>query len=112
MRRPLFSVAAASLLLAGVGLAHAQSTTTTTTSTWTTGDGTVIQNDSTTRHYQSFNDPSWQPSVGAQLPPNATLYPLPETVHVPTPDQYSYSIINNQPVVVQRTTRQVVHTWD
>ncbi|MGA3004510.1 MAG: DUF1236 domain-containing protein [Acetobacteraceae bacterium] len=111
MRRPLFSVAAASMFLAGVGLVHAQSTTTTTT-TWTNGDGTVIRNESTTHHYQSFSDPSWQPGVGAELPPSATLYPLPPTIHVPTPDLYSYSIINNEPVVVERSTRRVVHTWD
>jgi hypothetical protein len=112
MRRPLFSVAAAAMLLAGVGLAHAQSTTTTTTTTWTNNDGTVMEHDSTTRHYQSFSDPSWHASVGVALPPDATLYPLPETIQVPMPQQYSYSIVNNQPVVVERTTRKVVHTWD
>ena len=111
MTRPLFSVAAASLILAGVGMAHAQTTTTTTT-TWSNGDSTVIRNDSTTRHYQSFSDPNWHASVGTALPPSATLYPLPETIHVPSPQHYSYSIINNEPVVVERTTRKVVHTWE
>jgi hypothetical protein len=112
MRRPLFSVAAASMLLAGVGLAQAQSTTTTTTTTWTNDDGSVMRNESTTQHYQSFSDPSWQASLGAELPPDATLYPLPPTIHVQTPEQYSFSIINNEPVVVERTTRRVVHSWD
>lgn len=111
MRRSLFSVAAACMLLAGVGLANAQSTTTTTT-TWTNSDGTVIRNESTTRHYQSYSDPNWHANVGAELPPNATLYPLPNTVQVPSAGQYSYSIVNNQPVVVERTTRRVVHTWE
>jgi hypothetical protein len=100
------------VLLAGVGLAYGQPSTTTTTTTWSNGDGTVMRNESTTRHYESFRDPSWQPSVGAELPPNATLYPLPETIRVPSPQQYSYSIINNEPVVVERTTRRVVHTWE
>jgi hypothetical protein len=112
MRRALFSVAAASMLLAGVGLANAQSTTTTTTTTWTNSDGSVMRNESTTNHYQSYSAPNWQASLGAELPPDATLYPLPPTINVPTPEQYSYSIINNEPVVVERTTRRVVHTWD
>ena len=112
MRGPLFSVAAAFMILAGVGLAQAQSMTTTTTTTWTNDDGTVMRNESTTHHYQSFSDPNWQASLGAELPPNATLYPLPPTIQVPMPEQYSYSIINNEPVVVERTTRRVVHTWD
>jgi hypothetical protein len=113
MRRPLFSIAAASVLLAGVGAAYAQTTTTTTT-TWSNDDGTLMRNYSTTRHYESFNDPAWHPSVGAELPSNATVYPLPDTVHVPPADadHYSYGIINNEPVVVERTTRKVVHTWN
>jgi hypothetical protein len=40
------------------------------------------------------------------------MYPLPETMKVPSADRYSYSIINNQPVVVERTTRKVVHSWE
>jgi Protein of unknown function (DUF1236) len=111
MRRPVFSIAAASMLMAGVGLAYGQSTTTTTT-TWSNGDGTVMRNYSTTRHYQSFNDPAWRPDVGENLPSNAAVYPLPDTMHVPSAEHYSYGIINNQPVVVERTTRKVVHTWD
>jgi hypothetical protein len=45
------------------------------------------------------------------LPQAVTVSPLPPTVQVPSPDSYSYSIVNNQPVVVDRTTRQVVHVW-
>ncbi len=45
------------------------------------------------------------------LPETVTVYPLPATVVAPTPGAYSYSIINNQPVVVETTTRKVVHTW-
>ena len=109
MKRPVLSIAAASMIMAGVGLAYGQSTTTTT---WSNGDGTVLRNYSTTRHYQAFNDPAWRPDVGEELPNNATVYPLPDTMHVPSAERYSYSIINNQPVVVERTTRKVVHTWD
>ena len=109
MRKSVFSIATASVFLAGVGLASAQSSTTTTT--WTNDQGSAITQYSTTQHYKSFSDPSMNPSVGMALPNTVTVYPLPQTLNVPNADEYSYSIINNHPVVVERTTRQVVHTW-
>jgi hypothetical protein len=111
MRRPLLAIAATSMLLAGAGVASAQMTSSTTT-TWTNEEGSGLREYSTTRHYQTYADPSWHPRVGVELPSSASLYPLPETMHVPSAERYSYSIINNQPVVVERTTRKVVHTWD
>ena len=61
--------------------------------------------------YQSFSEPSLQPQVGMELPSSVQVYPLPETMQVQEPQRYSYTIINNAPVVVERTTRRVVHTW-
>jgi hypothetical protein len=110
MKKSLFSIVTASVFLAGVGLASAQSSTTTTT-TWTNDQGPAITQYSTTQHYKSFSDPSMNPSVGMALPNTVTVYPLPQTLNVPDADEYSYSIINNHPVVVERTTRKVVHTW-
>ena len=112
MRKSLFSIAAASLLVAGVGMAQAQTSSTTTTTTWSSDEGTGLRDYSTTRHYQSYNEPTWHAQVGSELPNDVTMYPLPDTMHVPSADRYSYSIINNQPVVVERTTRKVVHTWE
>lgn len=112
MRRPLLPVLAAAMLAAGVGVAAAQSSTTTTTTTWSSDEGTGLRQYSETRHYQSYADPSWHATVGAELPSAAPLYPLPDTMHVPSASSYSYSIVNNEPVVVERTTRKVVHTWD
>ena len=110
MRKSLFSIVTASVLLAGVGIASAQTTTTTTT-TWTTDQGTTIRDYSTTQKYGSFTDPNLKPNIGMELPSTVTLYPLPETMNVPQPQMYSYSIINEQPVIVERTTRKVVHVW-
>jgi hypothetical protein len=110
MRRSLFTIVTASVLLAGSGLAAAQTTTTTTT--WTTDHGTAIREYSTTQKYTSFSDPALKPNVGLVLPGTVTLYPLPETMKVPLADTYSYSIINDRPVVVERTTRKVIHTWE
>jgi hypothetical protein len=111
MRKSLFSIVTASVFLAAVGLASAQTTTTSTTTTWTNDQGPMIQQYSTTKHYSSFSDPNLQPNVGIALPGAVTLYPLPETMKVPDADSYSYAIINDRPVVVERTTRKVVHTW-
>jgi integral membrane sensor domain MASE1 len=108
MRKSLFSIVTASALVAGAGLAVAQTSTTTTT-TWTPQQGTAITQYSTTQHYQSFSQPGV--TVGAVLPQTVTVYPLPPSVEVPSPNSYSYTIVNNQPVVVDRTTRQVVHVW-
>lgn len=111
MNKSLFSIVAASAFLVSVGLASAQPTTTTTTTTWTPEQGTAITTYSTTQKYTSFSDPALNPTVGMALPPTVTIYPLPDTVNVVPADRYSYSIINDHPVAVERTTRQVVHTW-
>lgn len=110
MRNSLLSLATASALVVSIGVAAAQQTTTTTT-TWTNDDGAVIRQYSTTQHYAPVTDPAFNATVGVAVPDSVTLYPLPSTIQVQNPDRYSYSIINNHPVVVERTTRRVVHTW-
>lgn len=113
MRKSLLSIATASALLAGVGLASAQTATTTTTSMeWTKDQGTTITEYSKSKSYSSVNDPSLKTTMGMELPGTVTLYPLPETMKVPNADTYRYGIINNHPVVVESTTRKVVHSWD
>ncbi len=112
MRRSLISAVTGAVLLAGIGIASAQTTTTTKTTTWTTDQGTAIREYSTTKKYNSFSDPSLKPNVGTALPGTVTLYPLPETMKVPASETYSYGIVNDHPVVVERTTRKVIHTWD
>jgi len=111
MRRSLFSLVTASVLLTGAGLAAAQ-TTTSTTSTWTNDQATAITSYSTTQKYRSYAAPEFHATVGIELPQDAALYPLPETLKIPDADHYSYSIINDHPVIVERTTRKVVHSWD
>ncbi|MDB5393452.1 MAG: hypothetical protein JWM91_958 [Rhodospirillales bacterium] len=111
MNRSLFSIVTASAFLGGAGLGLAQTTTSSTT-TWTTDQGAAIREYSTTQHYNSVTDPDLKPNVGVVLPSTVTVYPLPETIKVPEADHYSYSIINNNPVILDRTTRTVVHTWD
>lgn len=109
MNKKLLSIVAATALLAGVGVASAQTTTTTTT--WTNDHGMRIREHSTMQKYAPIMDPALKPGVGIILPSTVTLHPLPSTITVPNADTYSYTIVNNQPVVVERTTRRVVHTW-
>ena len=111
MRKSLLSVATASMLLAGVGVVSAQTTTTTSTE-WTTDQGKTFTEYSTTKKYSSFMDPKLKPVVGMELPGTVTLYPLPDTMKVPSADRYKYGMINDHPVVVESTTRKVVHSWE
>ena len=106
------SLAAASLLLLSIGVASAQTTTTTTSTEWTKDQGAGFTEYSKTKSYKSVTDPSLKPTMGSELPASVTLYPLPETMKVPHADTYRYSIINDHPVVVESTTRKVVHSWD
>ena len=110
MNKSLLSIAAAVVLLAGVGVASAQTSTTTTT-TWTNAYGTQIREYSTTQKYDSYSDPAYKPQIGMALPGTVTVYPLPSTVVVPSRDTYSYGIINNNPVVIERDSRKVIHLY-
>jgi ABC-type nitrate/sulfonate/bicarbonate transport system substrate-binding protein len=107
------AVAAAFLSSAGVAAAQTDSTTTTTTTTsWSPDYGAQLNQYYATNGYAPITDPNVQVLVGAPLPPSVTFYPLPPTIRVPDADRYSYTVINRHPVVVDRTTRRVIHTWD
>jgi hypothetical protein len=102
---------AAAMLLAGTGIAGAQSRTTTTTTTWSNEQGTVLREYSTTKHYPSYNNQGASVVIGSTLPGAVTVYPLPGNIKVEQPDRYNYAIVNDHPVVVERQTRRVIHTW-
>jgi hypothetical protein len=102
--------ASAFAVLLSAGAACAQ-TTTTTTSTWSRDDGTALTQTYKTQNYTVVNQPDLRPEVGVALPGTITYYPLPSTINIPNREQYEYSVINNEPVVVEKTTRRVVHTW-
>src|SRR5262245_6966540 len=110
MRTLIISIATATAIVAGAASAQVASTTTTTT--WSNEYGTTIREYSKTQNYPSYSDPAYKPSVGVVIPEKVTVYNLPPTVTVPQAETYSYSIINNNPVVVERKTRKVIHTWE
>jgi hypothetical protein len=114
MKKSLLAIAVGTVLLAGAGIASAQTATataTTTTTTWTNEQGTVIREYSTTQKYKPYEDPSFKASIGTTLPGTYSVYPLPPTLTVPQRDTYSYTILNNQPVLVERDTRRIIHVW-
>jgi hypothetical protein len=111
MRKPLFSIVVAAALLSGAGYASAEVTTTTTTSSWTNEQGDLIREYSTTKNYTPVEDKAINVEVGQTLPSKVKVYSLPETVRVENPDKYSYVIVNDHPVVVERSSRKVVHLW-
>jgi hypothetical protein len=111
MRMSLLSAVAATMLVSAAGLASAQTSTTTTTTTWTPDQGAAITQYSTTKHYESYRDSKFNPTVGTELPTAVTVYPLPDTMKVERPERYSYGIVNDHNVIVDRTDRRVVHTW-
>ncbi|MGZ6218340.1 MAG: DUF1236 domain-containing protein [Vulcanimicrobiaceae bacterium] len=102
-------VAAAIVLSAGAAFAADVSTTTTTT--WTNEDGAMVRQQSVTKHYKPITDPSIEVREGAELPSKVEIYDLPETVKVPKRDDYSYVIVNDHPVVIEKRSRRVVHVW-
>jgi hypothetical protein len=111
VRKSLLSILAVSAIIIGtVGVASAQSTTT-ATSTWTTEQGSVFRDYSTTKKYKPFMDPAFHAEVGVALPGTVELYPLPEAMTIPNRENYSYSIVNGQPVVVERSSRKILHSW-
>jgi hypothetical protein len=112
VNKTLLSIATASVLMTGVGLASAQSETPSAPPSWSQSQGAMMTQYSTTKHYTSYMDPNMQPTVGMVLPDTVTVYELPDTMSGPAYTNYRYGMINNQPVVVETTTRKVVHTWN
>ena len=103
-------LAASALVIGAIGVASAQSTTS-ATSTWTSDQGSVFRDYSTTKKYEPFMDPAFHVEVGVALPGAVELYPLPEPLSLPNRENYSYSIVNGQPVVVERSSRKILHFW-
>ena len=108
MKRMFVAAALVAAPLAGFAQT---STTTTTTQTWTPDEGTALTQSWTANKYTSTTVQNFQPTVGVEVPATVTAYPLPEAVTVPDREQYSYTVIDGRPVVFEKTTRKVVHTW-
>ena len=106
-------------LLGGTTAALAQTTTTTTTTierrplTLSPQQRTVIYR-TVTRERRVVPAPDVEVRVGAAVPPSVVLSPLPETIYaeVPAVKPLRYFYVNNQLVLVDPTTSQVVEVID
>lgn len=111
MKRTLLSAVAAAVLISGSALAQS-ATTTTTTSTWTDEYGNMIRQESVTKKFDPIVDPKIEARVGATLPQTITVHPLPSTIRVEQPDRYAYVIVNDDPVIVEKSSRRVIHVYE
>jgi archaellum component FlaG (FlaF/FlaG flagellin family) len=109
MNKSHLAVAAVAVLLSGS--AFAAELTTTTTSTWTNEQGAMIREQSVVKHYNNVSDPKIETTIGTEVPTTVTMYALPETIKVPEPERYSYVIVNDHPVIVEKRTRRIIHAW-
>jgi len=111
MRKALLPLAVGIALLAEIGMAAAQPVAATPPA-WTDEQGVAIRTYAESQKNPPYYDPNIKLSVGMELPNNVTLYPVPETLKVPSSELYTYGVINDRTVVVDRGTRKVVHIWD
>ena len=110
------------LLLLGATAASAQSTTTTTTTIETRRDPITLTPQQRTVIYKTVKRPATVATVpaevivrrGAVIPPAVVLSPLPQTIYTDVPQlpQYKYFYVNNQLVLVDPLTSQVVDIID
>jgi hypothetical protein len=107
----MLSIAAASMLFAGVGIASAQNENASSPS-WTPAQGQTLITTYQTMHYAPYNDPALNPQMGVVLPETVHVYALPDSMNGAAYSSYSYGMINDHPVIVETTTRRVVHTWN
>lgn len=107
MRNSLLAVTAAALVASGLSFAA----DVTTTTTWSDDYGNIFREYSTTKHYEPVSDPKIEVKMGVAVPTSVKVYDLPETIKVPDRTRYSYVILNDHPVVVERKTRHIVHVW-
>jgi uncharacterized protein DUF1236 len=110
MRKVSLAVLAAVALAAGIGTAAAQSTTTVTTTTISPEQDTTIYR-TITREQVAVQPPppDWAPSVGIEVPAQVQLYNMPTTIDVPTVRSDRYTVVNGHVVLVDPSTRRVVH---
>jgi len=111
MNKSLLSLAAGWMLLAGAGIASAQSETPVAPS-WDANQGPMMTTHYSSMKYTSFKDPAMHPTVGMVLPDSVKVYALPDTMKSPTADRYQYGMVNDHPVVIESSSRKIVHTWN
>lgn len=102
------TLAGASMVLLSASLAIAQNET----PVWSQDQAPMLTQHWTTMKYSSYKDPAMKPTMGMELPKSVTTYDLPESMKMQNASRYRYGMVNDHPVVIESSTRKVVHTWD
>jgi hypothetical protein len=111
MKAYLRQSAAALVLVASIGVANAQTTVTTReTIQLTPAHRTTIYQTVTRQRPAVVVEPGVEVRVGARLPRTVQVYEMPDTIvtEVPTIKRYRYVHVNNQVVLVDPDTSEVV----
>lgn len=110
----LYSVAITVLLSATAGGATAQHHHDGDTPTFTSEHRQMLQEHSSHQHYNSFRDPHFHAHAGAIVPEAVELHPLPDTLatRMPQGSHYEYGVVNDRPVIVDHSSRRVIHHFD
>jgi hypothetical protein len=106
--KQLAAAAAALTLFAGSAIAQ-PSTTTVTTTTISPPEQTQIKEYIVKEHRASVPmPPGFTVSTGAVLPPNVELYSFPSGPQWTWGDQYRYTVIGDQTVLVDPANRHII----
>ena len=76
--------------------------------------GSMIRQHATSQHYQSYQEPGFHARVGATVPSSAHLHPLPDglVAQIPSARSHQYSVVNDRYVIVDPSTRRIVHAFE
>lgn len=106
MRRSLLVLAISAVLFASASSASAQSFS------YMPEHGRMLHEHATTQHHGSVQDPSFHAHVGAIVPGSIEIHPLPGSIGHPHASEHGYAIVNDHPVVVEHSSRRVIHSFD
>jgi Protein of unknown function (DUF1236) len=99
----LKTTAAAVILLAGIGSAAAQAVIELSPEQRTTVYQTIVK-----ERVRTPPPPDWRVGVGIEVPTAVELYDVPPSVTVAPVRRYRYTVVNDQVVLVDPTTRRVI----
>ncbi len=84
------------------------------TLTFTPAHGQMLHQHANTHGFASTRHSDFKVQIGAALPHTAQLHPLPDELvrQVPGARRHQYSIVNDRRVIVDPSTRRIVHVAD
>jgi hypothetical protein len=67
---------------------------------------------STRKKCNSYADPKFKATMGEEAPSGMTLHEIPESMKLRSAERYRYGMVNDHPVVVEQSSRKIVHRWN